>query len=118
MLLHFNLPHGPNQDEAWTGLLNAMVHRIKINYRADISHLFQADVGDMQRQMALLGIDLPGIKDADEALFDWVWVQGITRRNCARSTAARFQAHVAGMKQNLGYWLIDKFLRATKLVRE
>ena len=111
MLLHFNIPHGPNQDEAWTALLHAMVHHIKITYRADTAPLFQADVGRIQRQMALAGIDLPGIKDADEEVFDWVLEQGITRRNGAKCTAARFQAHVAGMQLNLGYWFVDKYLR-------
>ena len=114
MLLSFNIPFGPNQDEAWTELLNAMVHHIKINYRAGTLAPFQVDVGHIQRQMALLWIELPGNKDADEEMFDWLLEQGITRRNGVKCTAARFQSHVAGMKLNLGYWFVDGCLRTTQ----
>ena len=49
-----------------------MVNHIKISYKAGTSALFQVDIGHIPRQMALLGIELPGIKDADAEMFDWV----------------------------------------------
>ena len=113
LVMMFNLPHGPCNDDGWQAVMHDTVQHIK-DHHGPSTPLFQAGSRRMLQAMSAQGIELPGEQDADQELWDFCMSQGLSRRSGQRVTMCRFQAGTAAAKHNLGYWEVDKFLRTAK----
>ena len=113
LVMMFNLPHGPCNDDGWQAVIHDTVQHIK-DHHGPSTPLFQAGSRRMLQAMSAQGIELPGEQDADQELWDFCMSQGLSRRSGQRVTMCRFQAGTAAAKHNLGYWEVDKFLRTAK----
>ena len=65
----------------------------------------------MREALVLLGVELPGIQDADVELFEWALDLAENRRNGSKVTACRFQAQISAAELNLLYCWVDKWVR-------
>ena len=111
MVMHFNVPMGPSNDEGWLQVINDAVAFIRLHHKPKNTPLFLAIVADMRQQFEQQGMEMPPGEDPDDVLFEYALAAEESRRNGSRVTSCRFQASVASCQLNLQYWFADKFVR-------
>ena len=111
LCMSFNLPFGPMDNDGWADLMLDCVTHLRANFTPETAPLFMADSRKMKEALVLLGVELPGLQDADVELFEWALDLAENRRNGSKVTACRFQAQISAAELNLLYWWVDKWVR-------
>ena len=74
MMMHFNVPHGPSNDEGWLQTINDKVDFPKMHHNAKNTPLLLSNVVPMREQMELVGVELPPGEDPDQAISEYAFV--------------------------------------------
>ena len=80
MMMHFNVPHGPSNDEGWLQTINDAVDFLKRHRRAKDTPLFLSNVAPIKEQLELLGVELPPGEDPDQAPFSYALSSAESRK--------------------------------------
>ena len=117
MLISFNLPFGPQNDNGWANLLDEAVKHLATTYsHSNLPALFLQAAPRMLELLINMGVELPGLLDKEFELWDFFISQGLRRKGCEMMTNCRFQGSVASAQANVDYWEVDRTMRTQALL--
>ena len=110
MMVVWNCPFGPNEDEAWMNTLGECIKHIRQHFLPRDVPIWQDAAVEIERQLEAEGVELPGLDSSEVELFHYSLDSTFAARG-ARCNQARFQACIATCEKNLGHWHVDRTVR-------
>ena len=110
MMVVWNCPFGPNEDEAWMNTLGECIKHIRQHFLLRDVPIWQDAAVEIERQLEAEGVELPGLDSSEVELFHYS-LDSTFAASGARCNQARFQACIATCEKNLGHWHVDRTVR-------
>ena len=116
MMVSWNLPHGPADDDSWSNMLDEVLAYVKQVYnKGNLPALFLAMAPKMIEMLRRSGFQFPGEDDIEWELWCYVIDDGLRRKAGSKVTACRFQGHISTAQANINCWWADRFIRTAKI---
>jgi hypothetical protein len=111
LVISYNLTFGSDKDEQrFLQIRQAMEACFRDRRPCDVP-LFLSFCQGILEDLQRMGVELPGVKSAEDEAWDWMKGRGFCVREGRRVTMCRFLASVEGAMKHVPKWHIDGFER-------